>query len=112
MDRTTYDVFLSHNGKDKPTVERIALNPRESGLTPWLDTWQLVSSGCWQHELAGGMRASRARVVCVGANRMTRVPSCRHRSSEGDVTTQTTGARHIVRTCYLRNRPIARSEGP
>ena len=31
-----FDVFLSHNSKDKP-VRQIAAKLRERGITPWLD---------------------------------------------------------------------------
>ena len=37
-----YDVFLSHNGKDKPAVEQIGrMLSQEYGLTCWLDKWNL-----------------------------------------------------------------------
>ncbi|MBS1789260.1 MAG: TIR domain-containing protein [Acidobacteria bacterium] len=37
-----YDVFLSHNSKDKVVVERIAQKLLKVGLRPWLDKWDLV----------------------------------------------------------------------
>jgi hypothetical protein len=38
----TFDVFLSHNSKDKAAVERIAKQLKAVGLRPWLDKWNLA----------------------------------------------------------------------
>ena len=44
-----FDVFLSHNGKDKPAVENIARLLRdEYNLKAWLDKWHLVQGEAWQ----------------------------------------------------------------
>jgi hypothetical protein len=32
----SFDVFLSHNNRDKPAVERIAEQLKHAGLEPWL----------------------------------------------------------------------------
>ncbi len=37
-----YDVFLSHNSKDKAAVEKIAKKLKSVGIRPWLDKWDLV----------------------------------------------------------------------
>src|SRR4051794_14128722 len=37
----TFDVFLSHNSKDKPAVRQIAEALRARGLEVWLDEWNL-----------------------------------------------------------------------
>ena len=55
----TFDVFLSHNSRDK-AVERIAERLSRAGLEPWLDKWALVPGGAWQDELG---RDARRRVV-------------------------------------------------
>lgn len=36
-DRFTYDVFLSHNSKDKPRVRALAEGLRAAGLRVWFD---------------------------------------------------------------------------
>ena len=51
-----FRVFLSHNSKDKPAVERIAERLKRAGLEPWLDSWRLTSGGAWQDELAAGVQ--------------------------------------------------------
>jgi hypothetical protein len=61
-----FDVFLSHNSRDKPSVERIAQRLRSMGLAPWLDIWCLTPGGNWQEELGVGLRASSACAVFVG----------------------------------------------
>jgi hypothetical protein len=42
IDQGQYDVFLSHNSKDKPAVEEIAIALRSLGIRPWLDKWDLI----------------------------------------------------------------------
>lgn len=61
-----FAVFLSHNSREKPTVERIAEKLKRAALKPWLDTWCLTPGGDWQDELAQGLRASGACAVFVG----------------------------------------------
>lgn len=61
-----FDVFLSHNSRDKPVVEAIAARLRAAGLAPWLDKWHLTQGGRWQDELAAGLAAARACAVFLG----------------------------------------------
>src|SRR5690349_6265599 len=61
-----YDVFLSHNGRDKQMVERIAEKLKRAGLEPWLDKWCLTPGGRWQEELAAGLAASSACALFIG----------------------------------------------
>ena len=61
-----FDVFLSHNSKEKPTVERIAEKLKRDGIEPWLDKWCLTQGGNWQDELAHGLRSSSACAVFIG----------------------------------------------
>jgi hypothetical protein len=43
-DKLSYDVFLSHNAKDKPRVRRLAERLRDAGLRVWFDEWNVESS--------------------------------------------------------------------
>ena len=61
-----YDVFLSHNGKDKPAVEWLALKMVDAGLNPFLDKWNLVPGDPWQAEIEIALRASRSCAVFLG----------------------------------------------
>src|SRR5574342_734262 len=36
-----YDVFLSHNSKDKPVVLELANRLKQDGLRVWLDEWEI-----------------------------------------------------------------------
>jgi hypothetical protein len=42
-----YDVFLCHNGDDKPAVEDIAGQLQQRGIRPWLDEWALRPGDDW-----------------------------------------------------------------
>ena len=63
---TRFDVFLSHNSKDKPAVLRLAEQLRARKLRPWLDAWALVPGADWQDGLARGLRDSTSCAVFLG----------------------------------------------
>ena len=46
-----YDVFLSHNGADKPAVEELARRLVQAGLSPFLDIWHLVPGEPFQEAI-------------------------------------------------------------
>ena len=62
-----YDVFLSHNSRDKPAVERLARRlADEAGLRPFLDRWHLVPGEPWQEALEKALDQSRTCAVFIG----------------------------------------------
>src|ERR1044072_659148 len=61
-----FDVFLSHNSREKPVVERLAEKLKREGVEPWLDKLCLTPAGDWQNELGQGLQASAACAVFVG----------------------------------------------
>jgi hypothetical protein len=61
-----FDVFLSHNSRDKPVVERVGEKLRRGGIEPWLDKWHLTPGGQWQDELGVALRACAACAIFVG----------------------------------------------
>lgn len=61
-----FDVFLSHNSRDKEAVERIARRLKQEAIEPWFDKWCLTPGGDWQDELADGLRRSSSCAVFVG----------------------------------------------
>lgn len=65
-----FDVFLSHNSRDKPAVEEIATLLRDRGLRVWLDKDQLRPGLPWQEGLEEGVRTSRSVAVFVGEDGM------------------------------------------
>lgn len=63
-----YDVFLSHNSKDKPAVERIAEKLRQNGLEPWLDAWYLPAGEGFQTGLELGLKTAQGCAYFVGGH--------------------------------------------
>jgi tetratricopeptide (TPR) repeat protein len=63
-----FDVFLSHNNKDKPTVRQLGEALKQRGLTVWLDEWELVPGRPWQEALEGIVQTTRAAAVLVGSD--------------------------------------------
>ncbi|MDQ3007068.1 MAG: TIR domain-containing protein [Chloroflexota bacterium] len=61
-----FDVFLSHNSKDKPIVEQIAHKLEAKGLKVWLDKWNLVPGDPWQEDLEDALDESQTITVFVG----------------------------------------------
>jgi hypothetical protein len=37
----SFDVFLSHNSNDKPSVKALGTALKQRGLSVWLDEWEL-----------------------------------------------------------------------
>ncbi len=62
----TYDVFLSHNSKDKPAVRELAEALVARGLRVWLDEWELVPGRPWQEALEEVIETVGAAAVLVG----------------------------------------------
>src|SRR5262249_46522538 len=66
-EKAAFDVFLSHNSKDKPAVRQIAEALRDRrGLEVWLDEWELPPGVPWQDELENIIRTVRSSAVLVG----------------------------------------------
>ncbi len=62
-----YDVFLSHNSQDKPSVKWLAQKLEdEAKLTVFLDIWNLVPGDPWQEGLENALDASRTVAVFLG----------------------------------------------
>jgi uncharacterized protein YjbI with pentapeptide repeats len=61
-----YDVFLSHNGADKPLVEELARRLVKAGIEPWLDTWNLIPGEPWQEAIEKALDSCATCAVFVG----------------------------------------------
>lgn len=61
-----FDVFLSHNGKDKPVVRELAEALRARGLRPWLDEDELIPGRPWQEELERSIAEAKTAAVLTG----------------------------------------------
>ncbi len=64
-DSFTYDVFLSHNSKDKPRVRKLAEELRAAGLRVWFDDWVLKPGDDIYLAIERGLEAARAQVLCL-----------------------------------------------
>ncbi|MFN7963194.1 MAG: FxSxx-COOH system tetratricopeptide repeat protein [Thermoanaerobaculia bacterium] len=63
-----FDVFLSHNSRDKAEVKAIGEALKARGLRVWLDEWELRPGLRWQRELESAISRSGSAAVFVGAN--------------------------------------------
>ena len=64
-DSFTYDVFLSHNWRDKPRVTRLAERLKEAGLHVWLDEWVIKPGDDIYLAVERGLEAARVQVLCL-----------------------------------------------
>ena len=60
-----FDVFLSHNSKDKPQVRRLAERLRAAGLRVWFDEWIIQPGDDIYLAIEHGLEASRCLVLCL-----------------------------------------------
>jgi hypothetical protein len=67
-EKQKFDVFLSHNSKDKPVVRALAALLTEHGIEVWLDEEQLIPGRPWQTLLEKGIKESATGAVLVGAD--------------------------------------------
>ncbi|MFL6262850.1 MAG: toll/interleukin-1 receptor domain-containing protein [Thermoanaerobaculia bacterium] len=66
-EKVAFDVFLSHNSKDKPEVLKIAEALQDGrGLKVWLDEWELPPGAPWQDEFENIIRTVRSAAVLIG----------------------------------------------
>jgi tetratricopeptide (TPR) repeat protein len=63
-----FDVFLSHNGRDKPVVRQIAEALRLRGLRVWMDESELVPGRRWIPALEKALKTAKTAAVLVGGD--------------------------------------------
>jgi TIR domain len=61
-----FDVFLCHNGEDKPAVREIAQKLKKEGIKPWLDEEQIRPGASWQTTLGEQIESINSAAVFVG----------------------------------------------
>jgi len=62
-----FDVFLSHNSKDKLAVEQLArLLRNQYQIESWLDKWNLVPGDSWQQAIEKALDQSQTFAIFVG----------------------------------------------
>lgn len=63
-----FDVFLSHNSKDKPRVRALAERLRAAGVRVWFDEWVIQPGDDIYLAIEHGLEASRMLVLCMSPN--------------------------------------------
>ena len=63
-----YDVFLSHNAQDKPSVRRLAERLKQAGLRVWFDEWNVRSGDIIALKVDEGLEQSRVLLLCISPN--------------------------------------------
>lgn len=61
-----FDVFLSHNSKDKAAVEKIARKLISVGLRPWFDKWNLSPGDTIMDVLEKAVKTIPCAALCFG----------------------------------------------
>lgn len=61
-----FDVFLSHNAKDKAAVEKIAKRLLAVGIRPWLDKWHLAPGDTISDALEQAIKTIPCVALCFG----------------------------------------------
>jgi len=65
-----FDVFLSHNSKNKPVVRELATELKRRGLKVWFDEWELVPGRPWQEAIEEIIQTTKTATVLVGKDGM------------------------------------------
>jgi hypothetical protein len=63
-----FDVFLSHNSKDKPIVRALAERLRDDGVRVWFDEWQIGFGDSIFSRVEDGLEQSRLLILCMSAH--------------------------------------------
>jgi WD40 repeat protein len=61
----SFDVFLSHNSKDKARVRRLAKRLKEAGLRVWFDEWVIKAGDDIYLSIEHGLQSTRVQVLCL-----------------------------------------------
>lgn len=63
--RFEFDVFLSHNSRDKLRVRKLAERLRDAGLRVWFDEWIIKPGDDIYLAIERGLEAARVQVLCL-----------------------------------------------
>ncbi len=61
-----FDVFLAHDGQDRPVVEAVAAGLRERGLSPWLAEEQVPPGRWFQDVVQRAMGRVKSAAIFIG----------------------------------------------
>ena len=60
-----FDVFLSHNSRDKPRVKKLAERLRDDGVRVWYDEWEIQSGDIIFQKIESGLESTRSLVLVM-----------------------------------------------
>ena len=60
-----YDVFMSHNSKDKPRVRQLAEQLQRAGMRVWLDEWVIKPGENIVLAIERGLETSQTLILCM-----------------------------------------------
>jgi hypothetical protein len=63
-----YDIFLSHNAKDKPAVRELAERLKQDGLRVWFDEWVIQPGDLISLKIEKGLEQSRTLILVMSHN--------------------------------------------
>ncbi|MCP4583574.1 MAG: toll/interleukin-1 receptor domain-containing protein [candidate division Zixibacteria bacterium] len=63
-----FDVFLSHNSKDKPAIRKLGEMLKEKGIKVWLDEWELAPGRLWQEKVEKIIKTAKSAAIVVGSD--------------------------------------------
>src|SRR5882724_4716437 len=63
-----YDVFLSHNAKDKPAVRELAERLKQDGLRVWFDEWGIQPGDSIPLKIEQGLEQPRTLILVMSRN--------------------------------------------
>ncbi|HEY0552839.1 MAG TPA: toll/interleukin-1 receptor domain-containing protein, partial [Thermoanaerobaculia bacterium] len=66
MEKSRFDVFLSHATPDKSVVEDLARRLKAQKIEPWLDKWNLIPGEPWQEAIEKALEECATCAVCLG----------------------------------------------
>jgi hypothetical protein len=66
--RFAYDVFLSHNAKDKPAVRELAERLKQDGLRVWFDEWIIQPGDSIPLKIEERLEQSRTLILVMSQN--------------------------------------------
>lgn len=68
MAENDFDIFLAHNGNDKPQIRVIGHGLKRRGLKPWLDDEQILAGQSFQKVIQAAVPRVRAATAFLGPN--------------------------------------------
>jgi hypothetical protein len=102
-----YDVFLSHNKKDKPRVRRLAKRLKKAGLRVWFDAWIIEPGDDIYLAIERGLESSGTLVLCLSPPAVNATATNSRSAAQRGVHM---GCRKPIRNRFRRGRDLSTVE--